>query len=160
MSDPVRPHRRQPTRLPRPWDSPGKNTGMGCHFLLQCMRVKRESEVAQSCPTLHDPMDCSLPGSSVHGIFQARVLEWVAIAFSGGNGRTYLSDDLEMPTTQVTLSNKDLIQTQRKNQMLYRQTKARRIPHHKTSSSTNAKGTSLHRKHKKEAYKNKPKTIK
>jgi hypothetical protein len=105
-------------------------------------------------------MDCSLPGSSVHGIFWARVLEWVAIAFSGGNGRTYLSDDLEMPTTQITLSNKDLIQTQRKNQMLYRQTKARRIPHHKTSSSTNAKGTSLHRKHKKEAYKNKPKTIK
>ena len=124
------------------------------------MRVKRESEVAQSCPTLHDPMDCSLPGSSVHGIFQARVLEWVAIAFSGGNGRTYLSDDLEMPTTQVTLSNKDLIQTQRKNQKLYRQAKSRRIPHHKTSSSTNAKGTSLDRKHKKDAYKNKHKTIK
>ena len=77
MSNSVRPHRRQPTRLPRPWDSPGKNTGMGCHFLLQCMKVKRESEVAQSCPTLHDPMDCSLPGSSAHGIFQARVLEWV-----------------------------------------------------------------------------------
>ena len=82
MSDSVQPHRRQPTRLPRPWDSPGKNTGMGCHFLLQCMKVKRESEVAQSCPTLSDPMDCSLPGSSVHGIFQARVLEWGAIAFS------------------------------------------------------------------------------
>ena len=82
MSDSVRPHRRQPTRLPRPWDSPGKNTGVGCHFLLQCMQVKSESEVAQSCPTLSDPMDCSLPGSSVHGIFQARVLEWVAIAFS------------------------------------------------------------------------------
>ena len=74
MSDSVRPHRRQPTRLPRPWDSPGKNTGVGCHFLLQCMKVKKESEVAQSCPTLCDPMDCSLPGSSVHGIFQARVL--------------------------------------------------------------------------------------
>ena len=69
-------HRRQPTRLPDPWDSPSKNTGMGCHFLLQCMKVKSESEVAQSCPTLGDPMDCSLPGSSVHGIFQARVLEW------------------------------------------------------------------------------------
>ena len=82
MSDSVRPQRRQPTRLPRPWDSPGKNTGVGCHFLLQCMKVKRESEVAQSCPTLNDPMDCSLPGSSIHGIFQARVLEWVAIAFS------------------------------------------------------------------------------
>ena len=81
-SDFVRPHRWQPTRLPRPWDSPGKNTGVGCHFLLQCMKVKSESEVAQSCRTLSDPMDCSLPGSSVHGIFQARVLEWGAIAFS------------------------------------------------------------------------------
>ena len=69
-------------RLPRPWDSPGKNTGVGCHFLLQCMKVKRESEVAQSCPTLSDPMDCGPSGSSVHGIFQARVLEWGAIAFS------------------------------------------------------------------------------
>ena len=78
----MRPHRRQPNRLPRPWDSPGKNTGVGCHFLLQCMKVKSESEVAQSCPALRDPMDCSLPGSSIHGIFQARVLEWGAIAFS------------------------------------------------------------------------------
>ena len=84
MSDSVRRHRRQPNRLPRPWDSPGKNTGVGCHFLLQCMKVKSESEVAQSCPTLSDPMDCSLPGSSFRGIFQARVLEWGAIAFSGG----------------------------------------------------------------------------
>ena len=82
MSDSVRPHRRQPTRLPRPWDSPGKNTGVGCHSLLQCMKVKSASEVAQSCPTPSDPMDCSLPGSSVHGSFQARVLEWGAIAFS------------------------------------------------------------------------------
>ena len=82
MSNSVRPHRRQPTRLPPPWDSPGKNTGVRCHFLLQCMKVKSESEIVQSCLTLHDPMDCSLPGSSVHGIFQARVLEWVAIAFS------------------------------------------------------------------------------
>ena len=73
MSDSVPPH---------PWDSPGKNTGLGCHFLLQRIKVKRESEVAQSCLTLHNPMDCSLPGSSVHGIFQARVLEWGAIAFS------------------------------------------------------------------------------
>ena len=70
------------TRLSHPWDSPGKNTGVGCHFLLQCMKVKSEREVAQSCPTLSDPMDCSLPSSSVHEIFQARVLEWVAIAFS------------------------------------------------------------------------------
>ena len=83
MSDSVRPHRRQPTRLPRPWDSPGKNTGVGCHFLLQCMKVKSESEFTQSCLTLRDPMDCSLPGSSTHGIFQGRVLEWGAIAFSG-----------------------------------------------------------------------------
>ena len=82
MSNSVRPHRRQPTRLPHPWDSPGKNTGVGCHFLLQCMKVKSESEVTESCPTLSDPMDCSPPSSSIHGIFQARVLEWGAIAFS------------------------------------------------------------------------------
>ena len=82
VSNSVQPHRRQPTRLPHPWDSPGKNTGVGCHFLLQCMKVKSESEVAQSCPTLSNPMDSSLSGSSVHGIFQARVLEWGAIFFS------------------------------------------------------------------------------
>ena len=87
MSDCVWPHRRQLTRLPRPWDSPGKNTGVGCHFLLQHMKVKSESEVAQSCPTLCNPVDCSLPGSSIHGIFQARVLEWGAIAFSDRNPR-------------------------------------------------------------------------
>ena len=127
MSDSVRPHRRQPTRLPRPWDSPGKNTGVGCHFLLQCRKVKSQRkslsrvqllvtswtaayqappsmrfsrqvywsgvplpfistrEVTQSCPTLCDPMDCSPPGSSIHGIFQARVLEWVAISFFRGS---------------------------------------------------------------------------
>ena len=82
MSDSVWPHRWQPTRLPHPWDSPGKNTGVGCCFLLQCMKVKSESEVAQLCPTLSDPVDCSLPGPSVHGVFQARVLEWGATAFS------------------------------------------------------------------------------
>ena len=82
VSDSVWPHRQQATRLPRPWDSPGKNTGVGCHFLLQCVKVKSESEVAQSGPTLSNPMDCSPPGSSVNGIFQARVLEWGAIAFS------------------------------------------------------------------------------
>ena len=71
-----------PPGSPVPGISPGKNTGVGCHFLLQCMKVKSESEVAQSCLTLSDPMDCSAPGSSVHGIFQARVLEWGAIAFS------------------------------------------------------------------------------
>ena len=85
MADSVRPQRQQPTRLPCPWDSPGKNTGVDCHFLLQCMKVKSESEIAQSCPTLSDPMDCSLPGSSVHGIFQVRVLEWVASIFSKYN---------------------------------------------------------------------------
>ena len=84
------PHGRQPIRLPRPWDSPGKNTGVGCLFLLQCMKVKSESEVAQSCPTPSDPMDCSLLGCSVHGIFQARVLEWGAIAFSDIYVYTYL----------------------------------------------------------------------
>ena len=82
MSDFVQPYRWQPTRIPCPWDSPGKNTGVGCHFLLQCMKVKSESEVTQSCLTLCDPMDCSLSGSSIYGIFQARVLEWGAIAFS------------------------------------------------------------------------------
>ena len=82
MSDSVPPHRQQPIRLRRPWDFSGKNTGVGCHFLLQCMKVKSESEVTQPCPTLSDPMDRSLPGSSIHGIFQARVLEWGAIAFS------------------------------------------------------------------------------
>ena len=81
-ADSVRPQRWQPSKLPCPWYSPGKNTGVGCHFLLQCVRVKSESEVVQSCPTLRDPMDCSPPGSSVHEIFQARLLEWGAIAFS------------------------------------------------------------------------------
>ena len=81
-SDSMRPHRWQPTRLSHPCNSPGKNTGVRCHFLLQCMKVKRESEVTQSCPTFLNPIDCSLPGSSVRGIFQARVLEWVAISFS------------------------------------------------------------------------------
>ena len=84
-ADSVRPHRQQPTRLRCPWDSPGKNTGVGCHFLLQCMKVKSEREVTESCPTLSNPMDCSPPGSSFHGIFQARVLDWGAIAFSEYN---------------------------------------------------------------------------
>ena len=87
MSDSLRPHGLQRTRLLCPWDSLGKNTGVGCHFLLQYMKVKSESEVAQSCPTLSDPMDCSAPGSSVHGIFQARVLEWDAIASCSGGLR-------------------------------------------------------------------------
>ena len=82
VSNSVRPQRQQPTRLPHPWDSPGKNTGVGCHFLLQCMKVKSESEVAQSSPTLSDSVDCSPPGSSIHGTLQARVLEWGTIAFS------------------------------------------------------------------------------
>ena len=82
VSDSAEPQIWQPIRLPCPWDSPGKNTGVGCHFLLQCMKVKSESEVVLSCPPPSDPVDCSPPGSSVHGIFQARILEWVAIAFS------------------------------------------------------------------------------
>ena len=109
MSNSVQPHRWQPTRPHHPWDSSGKNTGVGCHFLLQCMKVKSENEVAQSCPTLSDPMDCSLPGSSVNGIFRARVLEWGAIAFSklhfrfslscigGGNGNPLQCSCLENP---------------------------------------------------------------
>ena len=91
MSDSGQPHRRQPTRLPVPGISPGKNTGVGCHFLLQCIKVKNESEAVQSCPTLSDPMDCCLPGSSVHGIFQASVLEWVAMSFSEINKRPILT---------------------------------------------------------------------
>ena len=82
MSNSLRPQRWQAPGSPHPWDSPGKNSGVGCHFLLQCMKVKSESEVAQSCPTLSNPMDYSPPGPSVHGIFQAKVLEWGAIAFS------------------------------------------------------------------------------
>src|SRR5574340_91552 len=93
MSDSVRPQRQQSTRLPGPWGSPSKNTGVSCHFLLQCMKVKSEREVAQSCPTLSDPMDCSLPGSSIHGIFQARVLEWGAIAFSHIYSQACLNQD-------------------------------------------------------------------
>ena len=99
VSDSVWPNRRQPIRLLCPWDSPGKNTGVGCHFLLQCMKVKSESEVAQSCPTLSDPMDCSLPGFSVHEIFQARsgmslpspsfLLSFVILINSGDN--TFIS---------------------------------------------------------------------
>ena len=96
MSDSVRPHRRQPTRLPCLWDSPGKNTGVGCHFLLPCVKVKSESAVAQSCPTLRDPMDCSLPGSSVHGIFQARVLKLVAISFWINKANTYLCANIHI----------------------------------------------------------------
>ena len=81
VSDSLRPHGLQPTRLLCPWDFPGKSTGVGCHCLLQCMQVKSESEVAQLCPTLRDPMDCSLPGSSIHRIFQARVLEFLSLDF-------------------------------------------------------------------------------
>ena len=120
MSDSVRPHRQKPTRLPRPWDSPGNNTEVGCHFLLQCMKVKSESEVAQSCLTLSDPMDCSPPGSSVHGIFQARVLEWGAIAFS--EIKSYKSKRMcklqRNPTTWMSLTNMKLAQkrqTQKNN---------------------------------------------
>ena len=99
MSNSVRPHRQQSTRLPHLWDSPGKNTGVGCLFLLQCMKVKSESEVAQSRLTLCDPMDFSPPGSSIHGIFQARVLEWVTSAFSITNLDSILkSKDTTLPT--------------------------------------------------------------
>ena len=79
--DSVRPHRRQLSRLRRPWDSLGKNTGVGCHFLLQCMKVKSESEVAQSHRTLSDPMDCSPPDSSIYGIFQEEYWSGVPLPF-------------------------------------------------------------------------------
>ena len=102
MSNSMWPHRRQPTRLPRPWDSPGKNTGVGCHFLLQCMKVKSESEVAQSCRTLCNPMDGSLPGSSVHGIFQARILEWDA----SGISKKYLKCSFQRKNLIVTSGHK------------------------------------------------------
>ena len=98
MSSSVQLHRRQPTRLPRPWDSPGKNTGVGCHFLLQCMKVKVKS---LSLSTLRNPIDCSLPGSSVHGIFQETVLEWVAIQFSPVEfSRSVLPDSLRLHESQ------------------------------------------------------------
>ena len=92
MSDSVQPHRQQPTRLPLPWDSPGKNAGVGCHFLLQCMKVKSESEVTQSCPTPSNLMDCSLTGSAVHGIFQASVLEWVPLPSPTSHALNFLND--------------------------------------------------------------------
>ena len=98
MSNSVRSQKWQPTRLPYPWGSPGKNTGVGCHFLLQCMKVESESEVTQSSLTLSDPMDCSLPGSSIHGIFQVTVLGWVAIAFSNIHSTIYIIDNQQEPT--------------------------------------------------------------
>ena len=99
VSDSLWSQRRQPTRLRHPWDSPGKNTGEGCHFLLQCMKVKSEREVIQSCPALSDPMDCSLPGSSVHGIFPARVLEWVSWIFSYTSWPTVINTMLNFHLT-------------------------------------------------------------
>ena len=103
MSDSVRPHGLQPTRLLHPWDSPGKNTGVGCHFLLQCMKVESEGEVAQSCLTLSDPMDCSLPGSSIHGIFRATVLEWGAIAFSQENTQVIANTLFQQQKRQLSI---------------------------------------------------------
>ena len=100
MSDSVRPHRQKPTRLPHLWDSPGKNTLVGCHFLLQCMKVKSESEVAQWCSTLSDPMDCSLPGCSIHGNLQARVLEWVPLP----SPETLLNSLIEFSSVQFSHS--------------------------------------------------------
>ena len=108
LSNSVQPQRWQPTRLPRPWDAPGKSTGVGCYFLLQCMKVKRESEVAQSCPTLCDPMDCSLQGSSVHGIFQARVLEHCRLHLTSGPPGKYLctilKPSIHLPSQLLLLS--------------------------------------------------------
>ena len=117
MSDSVQPHRRQPTRLTSPWDSPGKNTGVGCHFLLQCMKVKSEREVALLCLTLRDPMDCRPPGSSAHEIFQARVLEWGAIAFSD-NTCYWIINILKLNIPLPSLSLKDF-KKYLKNQRFY-----------------------------------------
>ena len=111
MSDSVRSQRQQPTTLPCPWDSPGKNTGVGCHFLLQCRKVKSESEVAQSCPTLSDPMDCGPPGSSVHGISQARVLEWGAIAFSVNTTCMLKTHSSMFPTQTTSLRHPKMFQS-------------------------------------------------
>ena len=94
MSNSVQPQRRQPTRLPCPWDSPGKNTGVGCHFLLQCMKVKRQSEVAQSCPTLSDPMDCSLPGSSIMGF--SRQEYWSGVPLPSLESRSVVFNSLQL----------------------------------------------------------------
>ena len=168
MSNSVRPHRWQPTRLPRPWDSPGKNTGVGFHFLLQCMKVKSESEATQSCPTLSYPIDSSPPGSAISGILQARTLEWVAISFFNAWKwkvkvcHDIFSDEREEPTTKTTLLRKTFIQIWWRNQKLSRQAKVKRIQHHQTSFTTSAKGTSLCRKHKrrKRSTNNKPKTLK
>ena len=109
VSDSVWTHRWQPTRLPCPWDSPGKNTGGGCHFLLQCMKVKSENEVSQSCPTLRDPMDCSPPGSFIRGIFQARVLEWVAISFPITEASGYLSFFLNTQYLNLPPASRDFL---------------------------------------------------
>ena len=109
MSDSVRPHRRQPTRLLCPWDSPGKNAGVGCHFLLQCMKVESESQVAQSCPTPSDPMDCSLPGSSVHGIFQAPstpsilLISFLILAIYSLSNLSPIRDDNDSLNTSIPL---------------------------------------------------------
>ena len=105
----MQPHRRQPTRLTHPWNSPGKNTGVGYHFLLQCIKVKSESEVTQLCPTLSHPMDFSPPGSSVHGVFQARVVEWGATAFS----RKYLLTFKTWTTYRTTYSFYNIVIVQR-----------------------------------------------
>ena len=106
----MQPQRWQPTRLLRPWDSPGKNTGVGCHFLFQCMKVKSESEVAQWCPTLRHPTDCSLPGSSIHGIFQARVLEWDATAFSKLVSYIWANLGIFQPVPPVSFTWMDILQ--------------------------------------------------
>ena len=111
----MRPQRQQPTRLPRPWDSPGKNTGVACHFLLQCMKVKSEREVAQSFPTLN--VDCSLPGSSIHGIFQARVLEWGATYNSTISLQSMCLREMKTYTNTKTCAQMSIVSTNWWNKM-------------------------------------------
>ena len=135
MSDSVQPHRWQPTRLLCPWDSPGKNTGTSCHFLLQCMKVKSESEVAQLFPTLPYPKDCSLPGSSDHGIFQARVLEWVAIAFSGFQGKPFSITVIQVYAPTTNAEEAELERFYGDQQDLLEVTPKKRCPFHHQFSS-------------------------
>ena len=109
MSDSLRLQRRQPIKLPRAWDSPGKNTGVGCHFLLQCIKVKSESEVAQSCLTPSNPMDCSPSGSSVHGIFQARVLELQILKYKFLCGHVFINLEYILKLRSALLGHKVIL---------------------------------------------------
>ena len=129
----------------RKTNNPDYCTQQGSHSNIK----GKENEVAQSCPTLCDPMDCCPPGSSVHGIFQAIVLEWIVISFSSGSSQpkdwTQVSGIVYRRFT--IWATREVLW--RRNQKLYSQAKAERIQHHQKSSLINAKGSSLDRKHRK-----------